>query len=436
MALLDKPIEVAFVADDSQIRAVMSRVGSQTETLGGQIKGSSETGRLGMWSLGESAERLAQSFNLPTDMSRQLGNSVERMAVGMGTAAVALGAVGLAAIAAYTIWTEYAAKKKRAHEELKKTVESMLKEETALHKNSEETRELTAAKEELRAVRKKILDQDFKKYIKEEEEALKKLRDEIDKGGNAWVKARAVALAFVKSGDVIGAIKEYYSILREWRKKAEVEEDTRAAELQVKIAQRNANELNGRKEVLDKKKALEDASARAFKIIRDKEIEDEEKAAEVRKFIRLNTYSNFMQTAQIMASLGGSNARKWFSLHKNASIAEATINTLVGATKAYNQGGILGIAWAASIVALGMAKVAKIRAQTFDGGGGGGVGGGDVSAGFVPGMTTGGQAPTNVVININGRQAGMYELAGGVLKEIDRNNGSIDGYSVSVERSA
>lgn len=46
-------------------------------------------------------------------------------------------------------------------------------------------------------------------------------------------------------------------------------------------------------------------------------------------------------------------------------VAEATANTYLGATKAFAQGGILGIATSAIVIATGLAQVAKISAQKF-----------------------------------------------------------------------
>lgn len=67
-----------------------------------------------------------------------------------------------------------------------------------------------------------------------------------------------------------------------------------------------------------------------------------------------------------------------FGESKSMAVAEAIINTLVGATKALNQGGILGILTMAAVIAAGMAQVAKITATEPQGK----AAGGDIGKGF------------------------------------------------------
>lgn len=76
-----------------------------------------------------------------------------------------------------------------------------------------------------------------------------------------------------------------------------------------------------------------------------------------------------------------------FGKSKQAAIAEAIINTYLGATKALAQGGIYGAVLAAAVIAQGMAQVKQIQAQKFAAGGMvRGSGGGDtVSAMMTPG---------------------------------------------------
>ena len=79
-----------------------------------------------------------------------------------------------------------------------------------------------------------------------------------------------------------------------------------------------------------------------------------------------------------LSTLQNSQSRKAFEIGKAASIANATVSTYEGATKAYSAmagipiiGPALGIAAAAAAIAAGMANVQAISSQKFGGGGGG-----------------------------------------------------------------
>jgi hypothetical protein len=74
--------------------------------------------------------------------------------------------------------------------------------------------------------------------------------------------------------------------------------------------------------------------------------------------------------AAVASHLMESGSKKEFEAGKAASIGMALINTYQGATKAYGQGGILGFAAAASVIAAGMIQVNKIKNTQFGGKGG------------------------------------------------------------------
>lgn len=73
------------------------------------------------------------------------------------------------------------------------------------------------------------------------------------------------------------------------------------------------------------------------------------------------------------AQMSGNTNKGLFEAAKTFSIAEAIINTYTGATKALAQGGFLGSFMAASVIAMGMANVARIAATQPGSRGGGGV---------------------------------------------------------------
>ena len=70
-----------------------------------------------------------------------------------------------------------------------------------------------------------------------------------------------------------------------------------------------------------------------------------------------------------LTSLMNSGSRKMFEVGKMASISQAIVSTITGATKALELGWPLGPLAASAITAGGMSNVANIRRQTFGGGG-------------------------------------------------------------------
>jgi hypothetical protein len=78
-----------------------------------------------------------------------------------------------------------------------------------------------------------------------------------------------------------------------------------------------------------------------------------------------------------LAALAGTFGDKFFEQQKQLGIAQAVIDTYVGANKAFAQGGIAGFALGAGIIATGLARVRLIQATkpgsaSIGGGGGGG----------------------------------------------------------------
>lgn len=105
----------------------------------------------------------------------------------------------------------------------------------------------------------------------------------------------------------------------------------------------------------------------------------------------LQTVSNFFDAAASMQldAAKGNEARqeeirkKFFERDKKVQIAQALISTYQGATSAFASGSklspIAGFISAAAAIALGLSNVAKIRAQTYQGGGSSGGGSSGVS---------------------------------------------------------
>lgn len=87
-----------------------------------------------------------------------------------------------------------------------------------------------------------------------------------------------------------------------------------------------------------------------------------------------------------ITQFGESQSKELFAVNQAAAIANATINTAVGATKALDQGGIFGIAQAGTILAFGALQIGQIAAQGF------------AEGGFVsgPGTATSDSVPANL----------------------------------------
>ena len=402
------PIRARLLLDDAQVAEVMASVGQKSETMGQSMKRGSEAGRLGMWSLGESAENLAQSLGVPHQMSRQLGNSVENLASSFGKYAAAMGIVGLAAMAAYAIWSKFNAEKKKEHEELEKSVDGLLKEESALAGNKIQTTELQQANERLHAVKKRILDQNFAEWMKQEREEIEKLTEKIvemkDRGYTGLI---APIMNYIYAQQIAQKNEKDAQKLID-------ERDQKEAELRKKQAERaNARANDLAKDNEAEKKHYYDYAA----IMEAETRKDQEESikrimqAEHERRLRQQGYqviaSNFAQAFQMMASIGGKHARQWFTMYKMAAISEAIISTYAGATRALKDyPAPISYAVAAAITAAGLAKVAAIRAQTFQGGGGGAGGGavGSFPANPATGLPESGGAPatqSGPIVNVH-----------------------------------
>lgn len=87
-----------------------------------------------------------------------------------------------------------------------------------------------------------------------------------------------------------------------------------------------------------------------------------------------NMFGSMSGAMSAFYNASGQKAKAFFVLHKSMAIAEATINTFNGASKALAQGGIFGFIGAATIIAAGMGYVANIASQNPSSSSGGGSG--------------------------------------------------------------
>lgn len=139
-----------------------------------------------------------------------------------------------------------------------------------------------------------------------------------------------------------------------------------------------------RKEILDKQLADKIISEDQYKLAKlkiDKEIEDAENAhQETMRSIAVGTTQNTISTLIALNDTFSGKSKeaqkRAFERNKALQIADSMVNTYSSAVAAYAQGTksggpILGSIYAALAVAAGLANVAKIKAQKFQGEGGG-----------------------------------------------------------------
>ena len=125
------------------------------------------------------------------------------------------------------------------------------------------------------------------------------------------------------------------------------------------VSLQNSKAWNASRKDRDAKEKAADAKAAAAAIANAEMVANQKQAV----------MSNMSSVFQSMMQSG---SKKEFEIGKKASTAMAIMNTYQGATKALAQGGLWGIAQAASIVAMGFMNVRKIQSQSFGGSSGGG----------------------------------------------------------------
>lgn len=142
-----------------------------------------------------------------------------------------------------------------------------------------------------------------------------------------------------------------------------------------------ANNLNTKKSEIKSTRQLEEADRKrrigefnAENALRVKDrINSNEQIAKANAFFRTKEVQQTQQFLGNLSTLQNSNERTLFTIGKIAALSQAIINTAQGATKALAQGGVLGPALAASVVAAGAVQIATIRAQKFTGAAQGGL---------------------------------------------------------------
>lgn len=139
--------------------------------------------------------------------------------------------------------------------------------------------------------------------------------------------------------------------------------DLQAEEINNRVANEQAAQEQLTEEVqkgIEERAALEEENA-------NKKIENEQKVSAfsqtASKLYEKTQSDNFKTTQAFFGQIGklaASENKRLAEIGKAGSVAQATINTYEGATKALAQGGFYGIAMAAAVIAAGMAQVAQI----------------------------------------------------------------------------
>lgn len=159
--------------------------------------------------------------------------------------------------------------------------------------------------------------------------------------------------------------------------KAITEEQQSRLDLQAEeINTRVANEQAAQEELteavqkgVEERNALEEDSANK-RIEKEREVSAFTKnAAKAYQKTQADNFKNTQDFFGKVGNLAASENKKLAAVGKAASIAQGTINTYEGATKALAQGGFYGIAMAAAVIAAGLAQVAQISSVKLAEGG-------------------------------------------------------------------
>jgi len=152
---------------------------------------------------------------------------------------------------------------------------------------------------------------------------------------------------------------------------------TMQAELRANDFQLKLEALTVQKEnelaVLDNslREEIRAASGNKKKIRQLEDIHEQKVDQAKAKSLKLTQQVENNKAAATIGALTATNTamRDIFGENKALAIAQATIDTYAGATKAFAQGGTLGFITGGAIVASGLANVAKISGQSFNNGG-------------------------------------------------------------------
>ena len=163
------------------------------------------------------------------------------------------------------------------------------------------------------------------------------------------------------------------------------------------------------KKLEDDKVASAEKEIELAKKVADEKKKQADREAKIAEDLKNQELAAFGQLSGALSTLAGEN--------KELAAAEAIIQTYLGATKAFGQGGILGFVTAAAVIAGGLANVKKIYDTKLPSGSGGGASAG---SGSVPSVGS------NIAASLP-KTANMSDLVEGVSQ---RNEEPIKAYVI------
>lgn len=399
---------------------------------------------------GFAAKGVAYELGVTGGMAKLFSHEAVDMASSMGTAAIGLGVVSIAALATAKVYAHFSEQSQKLRETTLKNADASMTWIDAARIDKKETDSLRQAKDELWKVEKDRAQWNLEKGIKEEMKVISELtakveeqkrratmkgddqghslmftmiygkkdkrqsdfregelelRDHIAKLGIMYADLELITGKgkLHRAGTAVPLSPAFtqfeFEQMQEWMllERSKVEKQKNLDSESTYLAARSnlyksygataeelyqadlaafdavtAAKLNAMQNEDDQKEYFAQRSMERMA----KEAQQQEQTEKMKQQAVVGTLSNMSSAFSIMSSLGQKHGRQYFSAYKAAATAEAIVSTYLGASKALGQGGVLGPVWAASIIALGMANVAKIRAQEY--GGGSGAGGGAV----------------------------------------------------------
>jgi hypothetical protein len=142
----------------------------------------------------------------------------------------------------------------------------------------------------------------------------------------------------------------------------------------IAIAQKTGEDVFAIQNLYDSKRIL--AAAKYSKAMVDLDRREKQQKWQIASY----STSALMNLTNALFIASGQKSKELFIANKVAGIANATVNTAEGVTKALAQGGWFGIAMGAAVAAMGAVQIATIAGTSMDGGGdvsspSGGIGG-------------------------------------------------------------
>ena len=175
---------------------------------------------------------------------------------------------------------------------------------------------------------------------------------------------------------------------------AENEKKAVLAQIEGFRSEQLVNQASLQQEVSDKVKEIDEAELKRKQEIAEKEIQLEKRKRESREMNALNAANTILGINSLFEGKTEAQQKKAFKRTKALNIASATVETFLAAQKAFTSqiipldptSPVRGALAAAAAIASGLARVAQIKKQKFNGGGGGGsspitIGGGSSGGG-------------------------------------------------------